>query len=199
MEREKSKEFDLRAACLTLAPEAVEELAEIMREGGRNSQARLGAIQQILDRAFGRPSAQIEVFHGGGLEIIVSGPKSGPALPAPAAGQIEAAGIEAVPADERPALPAAGEAAAGIEASARVLAADAEASGAQAGGALADQPGISAAGSQGGPAPAAEEVGRRAAPVPRGTGTSLSPGGDGPSPKEGSGLDGYRSFEGEDE
>lgn len=173
MEREKSKEFDLRAACLRLAPEAVSELSAIMREGGRNSQARLGAIQQILDRAFGRPAAQVEVFHGGGLEIIVSGPKSAPAI-APAQEQ-------AGPAALTPEV---------VDASARVLAADA-------GGApaLAREDAIASGAQAGG----AQGGGRRAVPVPRGTGTSLSPGGDGPSPENGAGLDGYRSFEGEDE
>jgi len=181
--------FDLKRKCEELAPAALDALAEIMREGGRNSQARLGAIQQILDRAFGRPAAQVEALQVGGLEIIVSGPKSGPALPAPAAG----------------------EAAAGIEVSARALAADpggapalagedAVASGAQAQAqARTDQPGISAAGSQGAPTPGPAEGGRRAVPVPHGTGTSLSPGGDGPLSEKGSGLNGYRSFDGEDE
>lgn len=51
------EEYDLEAACRALAPEAVEVLARVMREGKAES-SRVRAAETVIDRGFGK-AAQV--------------------------------------------------------------------------------------------------------------------------------------------
>lgn len=52
------KLFDLRSACAKLAPDAIKELQNLLSDP--MSFARLGAISQLLDRAYGKPKEVVE-------------------------------------------------------------------------------------------------------------------------------------------
>lgn len=55
---------DQRAVLAALVPEAIQEIAQIMRKPGRNAIARLNAAKAILDRG-GLPALQSVAVSGG--------------------------------------------------------------------------------------------------------------------------------------
>jgi hypothetical protein len=61
-----------RRAIQDLVPEAIEYVAGIMRNPGRNSIARLNACRDILDRAGLRPTEVMQIEAGKSLAEILS-------------------------------------------------------------------------------------------------------------------------------
>jgi len=58
-DRQEEKSFDLARVCQGFAPEAIQELAGLLRQK-KAPQVKVRAIQEMLDRGFGKPRETID-------------------------------------------------------------------------------------------------------------------------------------------
>ncbi len=60
LDKQAAEVLDLREECRKLAPQAIRELAAVMRSE-KHLGSKLDAIRQILDRGYGKPKERAEV------------------------------------------------------------------------------------------------------------------------------------------